>query len=231
MAIERRVTELAGRAGGRLHTARSRNDQVATDMAMFVREATLSAEASGAGAGRDADRTGRAPPRLADARLHPPAAGPAGVPQSPPARLRVDAAARPPSASAVCCTGPRRCRLAPERWPASTSTPTATRSPRALGFAGGRRELDRRRLEPRLRARLPGCSRHLRHPPVAAGGRDRAVVQRGVRVLRGLGRLGVRLVDHAPEEESRRRRAAARQGSPGRLASRRLCTAFCTGCR
>jgi argininosuccinate lyase len=37
MALERRVTELAGPAGGRLHTARSRNDQVATDMAMFVR--------------------------------------------------------------------------------------------------------------------------------------------------------------------------------------------------
>jgi argininosuccinate lyase len=45
MAIERRVTELAGRAGGRLHTARSRNDQVATDVAMFVREATLRTEA------------------------------------------------------------------------------------------------------------------------------------------------------------------------------------------
>ena len=38
MAIERRVTELAGEAGGRLHTARSRNDQVATDMAMYVRD-------------------------------------------------------------------------------------------------------------------------------------------------------------------------------------------------
>jgi argininosuccinate lyase len=37
MAIERRVTELAGAAGGRLHTARSRNEQVATDVAMFVR--------------------------------------------------------------------------------------------------------------------------------------------------------------------------------------------------
>jgi argininosuccinate lyase len=37
MAIERRVTELAGRTGGKLHTARSRNDQVATDMALFVR--------------------------------------------------------------------------------------------------------------------------------------------------------------------------------------------------
>ncbi|HWE33015.1 MAG TPA: argininosuccinate lyase [Solirubrobacteraceae bacterium] len=37
MAIERRVTELAGEVGGKLHTARSRNDQVATDTAMFVR--------------------------------------------------------------------------------------------------------------------------------------------------------------------------------------------------
>ena len=37
MAIERRVTEIAGPVGGRLHTARSRNDQVATDVAMYVR--------------------------------------------------------------------------------------------------------------------------------------------------------------------------------------------------
>ena len=38
MAIERRVTELAGAAGGKLHTARSRNDQVVTDMALFTRD-------------------------------------------------------------------------------------------------------------------------------------------------------------------------------------------------
>ena len=37
MAIERRLTEIVGRVGGRLHTARSRNDQVATDVAMFTR--------------------------------------------------------------------------------------------------------------------------------------------------------------------------------------------------
>jgi argininosuccinate lyase len=37
MAIERRLTELVGPVGGKLHTARSRNDQVATDMALFVR--------------------------------------------------------------------------------------------------------------------------------------------------------------------------------------------------
>jgi argininosuccinate lyase len=41
MAIERRLTELAGPVGGRLHTARSRNDQVATDMALFVRAHAL----------------------------------------------------------------------------------------------------------------------------------------------------------------------------------------------
>src|SRR5204863_7399396 len=39
MAVERRLTELAGPVGGRLHTARSRNDQVATDVALFVRDA------------------------------------------------------------------------------------------------------------------------------------------------------------------------------------------------
>src|SRR5207237_93860 len=38
MAIERRLTELAGPVGGKLHTARSRNDQVATDVALYARE-------------------------------------------------------------------------------------------------------------------------------------------------------------------------------------------------
>jgi argininosuccinate lyase len=41
MAIERRLTEIAGPVGGRLHTARSRNDQVATDVAMFTRAHAL----------------------------------------------------------------------------------------------------------------------------------------------------------------------------------------------
>ena len=53
MAIERRVTELAGPAGGRLHTARSRNDQVATDVAMFVRAHAL----EGAGGALDLAET------------------------------------------------------------------------------------------------------------------------------------------------------------------------------
>jgi argininosuccinate lyase len=43
MAIERRLTEIAGDSGARLHTARSRNDQVATDVAMLVRAHSLDA--------------------------------------------------------------------------------------------------------------------------------------------------------------------------------------------
>ena len=37
-AVERRLTELVGDPGRRLHTARSRNDQVATDTLMYLRE-------------------------------------------------------------------------------------------------------------------------------------------------------------------------------------------------
>jgi argininosuccinate lyase len=45
MAIERRLTELVGRVGGKIHTGRSRNDQVATDLALFVAErAAIAAE-------------------------------------------------------------------------------------------------------------------------------------------------------------------------------------------
>jgi argininosuccinate lyase len=36
-AVERRVTELAGAAGGKLHTGRSRNDQVATDLRLWCK--------------------------------------------------------------------------------------------------------------------------------------------------------------------------------------------------
>ncbi|MGH7893646.1 MAG: argininosuccinate lyase, partial [Candidatus Binatia bacterium] len=37
MAIERRLTELVGPLGGKLHTGRSRNDQVATDLRLWLR--------------------------------------------------------------------------------------------------------------------------------------------------------------------------------------------------
>jgi argininosuccinate lyase len=44
MAIERHLTEVVGRVGGKLHTARSRNDQVATDLVMYVRDRAREAQ-------------------------------------------------------------------------------------------------------------------------------------------------------------------------------------------
>lgn len=41
MNIEKRLTEAIGEAGGRLHTARSRNDQVALDTHLYLRRATV----------------------------------------------------------------------------------------------------------------------------------------------------------------------------------------------
>jgi argininosuccinate lyase len=38
MAVEKRMTEIVGAVGGKLHTARSRNDQVAVDIRMYLRE-------------------------------------------------------------------------------------------------------------------------------------------------------------------------------------------------
>ncbi len=46
MTTESRLAELIGAAAGRLHTARSRNDQVATDFKLWVREACVQADAA-----------------------------------------------------------------------------------------------------------------------------------------------------------------------------------------
>lgn len=45
MAIERRLTELVGDSGAKLHTARSRNDQVATDVTLFTKRRAQAASA------------------------------------------------------------------------------------------------------------------------------------------------------------------------------------------
>ena len=41
MAVENRLTQIIGDAGGRLHTARSRNDQVATDFTLYVQDKSI----------------------------------------------------------------------------------------------------------------------------------------------------------------------------------------------
>ncbi len=46
MNIEARLTELVGPVGGKLHTARSRNDQVATDLRLYCRDAVINIRAA-----------------------------------------------------------------------------------------------------------------------------------------------------------------------------------------
>ncbi|MBQ3033413.1 MAG: argininosuccinate lyase [Deferribacterales bacterium] len=45
MAVEKRLTEIVGAVGGKLHTARSRNDQVAVDIRMYIIEEAETAKA------------------------------------------------------------------------------------------------------------------------------------------------------------------------------------------
>ena len=63
MNVESRLKELIGEPAGRLHTARSRNDQVATDFRLWVRgqcdAAVDGADGADAGAGRRRPRRGR----------------------------------------------------------------------------------------------------------------------------------------------------------------------------
>ncbi len=49
MSVESRLTEIVGPGAGRLHTARSRNDQVATDMKLWVRDTLDSLDEQAAG--------------------------------------------------------------------------------------------------------------------------------------------------------------------------------------
>ena len=57
-AVERRVTELAGSAGAKLHTGRSRNDQIATDLRLYVKRALLERGRPDPGAAGGAARAG-----------------------------------------------------------------------------------------------------------------------------------------------------------------------------
>ena len=94
-AVERRLIDLLGPLGKKLHTGRSRNDQVGTDLRLWLRR-RIDAIDRGAGAVRaGAAEPGRGPRGHPHPRLHPPAAGPARLPGPPPAGLRRDGGAGP----------------------------------------------------------------------------------------------------------------------------------------
>ncbi len=78
MNVEARLAELIGEAAGRLHTARSRNDQVATDFRLFVRDACAHADRGLFELQRALLKQAGPPSDDDHAGLHPYAAGAAG---------------------------------------------------------------------------------------------------------------------------------------------------------
>ena len=94
MAIERRVTELAGDVGAKLHTARSRNDQVRHDARLFTRDALVSIARMRCSTWSTAlVRVGARHPDAYLPGLHPSATRPAGPLEPPSQRARLVALA------------------------------------------------------------------------------------------------------------------------------------------
>ena len=224
MAVERRLTEIVGPVGGKLHTARSRNDQVATDMAMFTRahalrtlealqrpaDACWSSSPSATSTGRcRATRTCSAPSRSTSRTTCSPTSGCSGATRG---------------ASSSCCGS-------------TDELPLGAGALAGVNFATDRGL--RRRASSASRASSPNSidavsnrdfvldflarRGDLRDPPLAPRRRDRAVVERGVRLLRGRPTRGRR----APRS-CRRRRTRTRPSccAPRRRASSRHLTAL-----
>ena len=119
MAIERRLTELMGPVGGKMHTGRSRNDQVILDLQLYLRGAVSGHQGShratdgGAPAqARDSTKTSSFPGYTHIQRAQPVVGGP------PPAGLFLRAAARLANACRVVETQLMDAASAPGPWPA-----------------------------------------------------------------------------------------------------------------
>ncbi len=122
----RGLTALIGPAAGRLHTARSRNDQVATDFRLYIRDAIDAIDRSLADLQQALAEQALAARRHGHARLHAPADRAAGDVRSSSACLRRDAGARPRPARRRPQAAERDRRSAPPRSPAPPSPSTAT---------------------------------------------------------------------------------------------------------
>ena len=208
MAIERLLGEEIGPLAGKLHTGRSRNDQVATDVAMVVQAHSLRAiELCGAAMERLLD--------LAETHKDWTMPGYTHLQRAQPVYLghhllayfwmlardvlrfqfALDSASVMPLGSGA---------LAGVNW--EIDRDVGRRRPR---LRPRQPQLDRRLLQPRLRPRLPRRRLDLRDAPLAPRLGNRHLVEQRVRLLRARRVLLLGLLDHAAEEEPRLGRAAA----------------------
>ena len=93
--IEMALAERIGPVAGKLHTGRSRNDQVATDLRLWLKRRLASIDEAIVGLERALVSQGLAAPRGGHGRAHARAAGTTGALRPPPAGLRGDARTGP----------------------------------------------------------------------------------------------------------------------------------------
>ena len=115
-------------AGAKLHTGRSRNDQVALDMRLWLRDEIAALSGEVRSLQRALVELGREERRRHHPRLHPSAAGAAGLFRASPAGLRGDARARSAAARGMFRSVSTSARSAAARSPAPRCRSTASSS-------------------------------------------------------------------------------------------------------
>src|ERR1019366_2143364 len=187
MNVEGRLSELIGEAAGRLHTARSRNDQVATDFRLWMRDTIDALDAALAGfqralATKALEHAGTVMPGLTHMQTAQP------VTFGHHLLAYVEMAARDRSRFADARQGAR------------------------LRPSGG--EFARRRVRPRFRHGDAGGGLDRGGAFVAAGRGDRDLDLAAHRLGQALRQIHHWLLDHAAEAQSGCRRTGARQDRP-----------------
>ena len=208
--IEHRLTALVGEPGKRLHTARSRNDQVATDLRLWLRGEIDALLSDLAGLRRAfLDLAERHVDTIMPGFTHLQVAQPVTFGHH---LLAYDAMfARDMERLADC-------RKRVNRLPLGAAALAGTSYPidrdhvaRELGFDGSLPEFARRRRGSRFRDRIRGRSHTRDGAPFALRRGADPVVQPALRLRAARRSLLHRQLDHAAEEESRCSRARPRQ--------------------
>ena len=200
MNIESRLTELIGPVGGKLHTARSRNDQVALDFRLHVAARLASWQEYLASLIEVYVSRARGAPGHAAAGVHPFPARPAREPGPPSAGLlpdvqtRLRARDRLPQAGAGHASG---------RGPPGRDHPSG--EPAGRGDDLGVGTVFSNSMDAVVRPRFrPGgglCGRPGHDPSLPHVRGDHHLGQPQFRLRQAAGPVRHRLLDHAPEEE------------------------------
>ena len=213
MNVEARLADLIGPAAGRLHTARSRNDQVAVDLRLWVKDECFRvAEALKGLIAALLERAEEHAATVMPGFTHMQAAQPVTFGHH--CMAYVEMFSRDLS----------RVRDAIERMDesplgaaalAGTSFPIDRhQTAKALGFREPMRNSLDSVSDRDFALEFLRHGRDLRHASVAAGRRNHHLVDAAIRLRQAVGQLLHRLLDHAAEEEPRRRRTGARQDRP-----------------